>query len=351
MSKTLVRILFALIGMVLIGVVGFISHASASCGYHAGAYQGLELNRLSQELEKTGLVGRIHGAAAPSQMFVMSVREPKNFFSHREFSLLATDQKIQKTLTSLNRHDEVCIQGQFIPNPSPQKHILIKSLKVLAPWSTEEVSGTQSRYQREATLPEEILSGNSLMGKVHAISEDGKVLVVEYRDTVIPLFVDSGEYTQGLYRGDIVQLAYRLQQKPERPTHLKLDLDTEQPLKVLDAIADWHGQEKVLTGHLVKFPRSPQLKFDVYAIEVETLGLKRTFTLVNFENIDEFQKIRDRLADIWDSHLTTAAPGRNMLINPEVMVEARGRVNLVSTEQANPQILVNQAEDLQVKLT
>lgn len=77
--------------------------------------------------------------------------------------------------------------------------------------------------------------------------------------------------------------------------------------------------------------------------------MNRTFTLVNFEDNAEFQKIRDRLAKIWDSHTQTIATGRNILINPAVRVEATGVVNVVSAEQANPQILLKTAQDLKIK--
>ncbi len=311
------------------------------CSYHPEAYQGLELTQLSEELTNTGLIGRIHGAASKSQIFVMSVREPNNFFSHREFSLLASDRKNLDTLNQANRHDLVCIQGNLIANPSPQQHIAVNSIQVLESWSQPE---GLTPYQRQLTteLPEQ----SSFIGKIHAIGADGKILVVEYQDDVIPIYVKATEYTQGLYRGDIVKLSYQLQQRPPKPTHLQLDTTVEKPLEVIDAIAQWHNQEQTLTGNLVKFPQSPQLKFDVYAIEVDFNRIKRYFTLVNFENIDEFQNIRDKLAKIWDANAATAISGRNMLINPEVNIQARGLINIVSPEQANPQILLDSAEQV-----
>ena len=310
------------------------------CTYHAEAYQGLELNQLSQELTSTGLIGRIHGAAGKSKMFVMSVREPDNFFSHREFSLLASDRVTLATLEQVNRHDRVCIQGNLISNPSPQKHISVNSIRVLEPWTQPEGF---TPYERQTDLPAALNNQTSLIGKVHAIGTGGKVLVVEYQDSVVPIFVTKTEYTQDLYRGDIVKLAYKVQQRPQEPTHLQLDTTAAKPLEVIDAIAAWNNQEQVLTGNLVKFPQSPQLKFDVYAIEADTQGIKRYFTLINFENMAEFDNIRTKLAQIWDKNSATAVSGRNMLINPEVKIEARGLANIVSPEQANPQILLNSA--------
>ena len=91
--------------------------------------------------------------------------------------------------------------------------------------------------------------------------------------------------------------------------------------------------------------------FDVYALEVETQGIKRIFTLVNFDDINEFQSIREKLATLWDSRLETAVSGRNMQINPDVIIEASGWINVISPEQANPQILLDSVEDIRLKPT
>ena len=313
------------------------------CSYNPEVYQGLELPALSEELGNTGLIGRIHGAASESGMFVLSVREPNNFFSHREFSLLARDRDSLNVLNQANRHDLLCVQGNFLANPSPQQHIAISSVQILDPWAQPE--GFPS-YQRQ--LITELPSQGSLIGKVHAIAAQGEILVVEYQDNVLPIYVKATEYTQNLYRGDIVKLAYQIQGQPQNPTHLKLDTTVDNPLEVIDAIASWNGQAKTLTGNLVKFPQSPQLKFDVYAMEVETQGIQRYFTLLNFRDMVAFQEIREKLAKIWDENAATAISGRNMLINPEVTIQASGLINIISTEQANPQILLDSAEQVTI---
>lgn len=313
------------------------------CTYHPEAYQGLKIERLSNELTNTGLIGRIHGAAGISQMFVMSVREPTNFFSHREFSLLSPDKSVTEQLDQLKRHDLVCVQGEIIANPSPQKHLALSSIQVLEPWS--QPPGF-TPYERQGDLPAELEQQTSLIGQVHAVGAEGKILVVGYQDIVLPIYVTQTQYTKNLYRGDIVQLHYQIQQYPQRPLHLQLDTTLEEPLKVIDAIANLNNRPQTLTGSLVKFPQSPQLKFDVYAMEVDTQGIKRYFTLINFDDMAQFEKIRKKLAKIWDDNVNTAISGRNMLINPEVTLEATGLGNIISPEQANPQILLESAEQV-----
>ena len=314
--------------------------ANENCVYHPEAYQGLEIAQLSRELSTTGMLGRIHGAVNTSNIYVMSVREPNNFFSHREFSLIANESNTVDTLNRLNRHDLVCVTGDIIANPSPQKHITVNSLQIIEPWQQPEGFAP---YERQANIPEELKQQTSFVGKVHAIGAEGKILVVEYRDGIIPIYVQATEYTQNLYRGDIVKLNYQIQSYPQQPTHLQLDTTADKPLEVIDAIASWNDEANTLTGNLVKFPRSPQLKFDVYAMEVDTQGIKRYFTLINFTDMTEFENIRTKLADIWDRNIDTAVKGRNMLINPQVTIQAQGITNIVSPEQANPQILLDSA--------
>ena len=345
-SKKYLSIILLCLTIVLITVPRIFASSEEQCIYHSEAYEGLEMTSLSRELKTTGLIGRIHGAVGASKLFVMTVREPDNFFSYREFSLLPRNKQALATLSNVNRHDRVCIHGGIISNPSPQKHIVVKSVEVLESWTG--LAGLPE-YQREANIPDELLDRDSFIGKVHAIGEEGKILVMEYKDGVLPVFVKSPEYTKDLYRGDIVRLSYQLKKVPKSPTHLKLNSQVEQPVEVIDAIADWNGQENTLTGHLVKFSQSPQIQFDVYAIEVDTMGVKRYFTLVNFDDMDEFQNIRDKLARIWDDNSATVKLGRNMLINPEITMEARGQTNIVSPRQANPQILLDTVADIQQK--
>ena len=345
MTKKYLYALLICFSLILATVPKVLSSSSDSCTYHAEAYQGLEINSLVQELTSTGLIGRIHGAAGTSQMFVMAVREPNNFFNYREFSLIPSSESTSSTLSQLNRHDLVCVQGNIIANPSPQKHIALNSVRVLEKWQQPE--GFEP-YERQTDLPAELKEQTSLVGKVHAIGAEGKILVMGYQDLVLPIYVTEPEYTKNLYRGDIVRLNYQVQSYPQRPLHLQLDTTNEQPIEVIDAIASINNQPQTLTGSLVKFPRSPQLRFDVYAIEVstDTQEIKRYFTLINFEDMAKFQNIRDKLAKIWNENANSAVSGRNMLINPEVTIEAIGLGNIISPEQANPQILLESAEQI-----
>ncbi|MDJ0600984.1 MAG: hypothetical protein QNJ37_19330 [Crocosphaera sp.] len=321
------------------------SFASPTCVYHPEAYEGVNLSNLGNELEKTGLLGEIHGVVPEDNIVVLSVRDPNNFFDFQHFSVIPGNKKTQDILSKVGRHDKVCLQGKLVKNPSPQPHIVVKSAVIMESW--DGLVGYEN-YEYQADIPTELQYKNNAIFKVHAINNEGKILVVEYKDKVLPIFVENPELTKDLYRGDFIDISYKIQSWPRKPTHLNLNLNAENPIKMVDKLVAKHGKEETLTGTLVKFPQNPQIKFDVYAIEVMTQGLSRYYTLVNFEDAKKFENIREKLAEIWDNQSDTIESGRNFLINPNIIIEAQGKINMISPQQANPQILLENADKIQV---
>ncbi|MGB0562982.1 MAG: hypothetical protein ACPGVO_14440 [Spirulinaceae cyanobacterium] len=344
---------FALIGILSLGMflIAFMIQGqeapAATCEYHEAAYVGLDPEAIAQELETTGLIGRIHGVAAPLDLAVLSLEEPGNFFNRQQVSLLPANPKVKAAIAQLQRHDRVCLQGEMLWNSSPQLHLSINRVEVLETWPG---LADYPDYDYQASFPADLEAQNQLIAKVHAVAAAGKILVVEYQDGILPIFVDSPtDAIAGLYRGDIVEIHYTLQRHPPQPSHLQLDTTVAEPVQVLDSLLAWHETPRTLTGQLVKFPQSPQLKFDVYAIAVATQGIERTFTLVNFTDAATFAAIRTQLAEIWDAQAETAIRGRNALVNPEITLEVTGIANVVSPAQANPQLLLSGVEAIAVR--
>jgi hypothetical protein len=335
------------------------SFSGETCRYDAEAYRGLQLSKLEQLLESTGLIGRIHGIG-DDNLFVLSVRDPDSFFRHQELALLPEQEQTSRDLNQLHRHDQVCIQGKILKNPSAQIHVKTHSVTLLETWdglrefSQESLDNPPETSASSALL--DLSEQGVLIGKIHAIADEGRILVLDSGDKVFPVFLRGNAQTQDLYRGDIVRLAYQVQSRPAQPPHLNFDSSDPVPLQVLDQIKDLHQTVQTLTGKLVKFPQSPQLKFDVYALSVETPvnyqnkteKIDRIFTLVNFENMDSFMAIQDQLSQIWEQSIDTAQKARNWLVNPEVTLQVTGQVNVTSPEQANPQLVLNGVRDLQV---
>ncbi len=313
---------------------------SASCAH------AIDFKEIEQKLATTGAEGEVHGSAVGQGLFVFTYRNPTDFFDYVEMSLVSYEPAVTTQLGTLNRHDRIRVKGSFLKNPSPQKHIKVTSLDVIKKYSTAYPS---SSYSYEARLPDELLNQDSADFIVHAVHSDGHVLVVEYKDAVLPIFVQNGALTEKLYRGDIVKLSIGIQTDPDRPMHLKLNETAPQPVQVLEAIKDKHGKKGSIEGALVLFPKSPIVKFNIFAVLEELQsGLKRQYTLVNFEDPALFTKIREALQKAWDRHPTAYVNGRNKLISTRVRVKATGIFNEVDPNQANPQILLNSLDSIEI---
>jgi hypothetical protein len=306
----------------------------------------LDVNQVQRDLQGQGSVGWIHGAVTSQNLYVFTVRNPQNFFDYAEFSLISDSVLIQNLFSSLDRHDQVRIKGDFLDQPIPQKHIDVQSIEVLTPYK----SGFATQpYHHEAQIPEELEKNTEANFLVHAIADDGAVMVLEYKDAVVPVFVKNPSLTKNLYRGDLIHLKYKIQKKPSEPTHLNIDETQDRPLQVLESIVNGHGQKITLQGRLILFPMSPEIRFNVFAVEQPLQsGLKRQYTLVNFDDPVLFQKIRESLQAAWDRHPTDYVNGRNKLVSQAVQVKVTGIKNEIDPSQANPQVLISNLADLQI---
>jgi hypothetical protein len=330
-----------------------ISRADDNTAHPPGTGKGsINLAELEKALLGDGLTVWIHGAAPEFEQYVFTYRDANDFFVYQDFSLLAASDQVRQVLQNVGRHDQVKIKGSFGQNPSPQKHIVVTDLQVVKkfdPTTQPTWPGNIPPYQHTTQLPSDLLGKNEMLAVVHAAPENGGVVVVEYGDAVVPVFVENNTLTKNLYRGDKVKLHYQVMKFPKKPTHLKLDTSVAKPIDVIDSMVAWHERPVTLEGSLVYFVRSPQIRFDVYALQtVDKDGLKRNFTLVNLSDMQVFQSIIAKLEKVWKEKGTTAVNGRNCLINHQIRVRAKGLANVISPAQANPQILLDSANDIEI---
>lgn len=306
----------------------------------------VDLKEVEQKLTTTGAEGWIHGASPSQGLYVFTYRNPKDFFDFVEMSLVSRKSEITKQLETLNRHDKVLVKGVFLDNPSPQKHIDISSIEVTKKYTSPY---PVPAYEHEARLPDELLNKTSGLFLVHAIAGDGHILVVEYKDSIVPIFVKNGDLAKNLYRGDLVQLNFAVQEYPDRPTHLYLDESNPKALQIVESIRSKHGKPGAVEGTLVLFSKSPEIMFNVFAV-LEPLpeGLNRQYTLVNFDDPDTFSKIRAKLQAAWDKYPGEYTNGRNKLLSKRIRVKATGTFNEIDPSQANPQILLKTVDSVEI---
>ena len=336
----------------LISALIFLSASAAfsadrfSCdnGFKDNQVDTAELTRCLTE----GLRLEIHGVVPEQRLAVATFRSSKNFFVFEHLSLLGATPLLREEIMKLNRHDVIIVKGEIVDHKSPQKHIRAFEFTVEnKSKSSEDLDG----YPYEAKIPEELLTSDKFTGLVHAIHGNGSILVIEYKDAVIPVFVEPQfiSLTQNLYRNDVVEMHYQIQTKPGRPVHLNLITPASgaPALRVTDAIVAQHGQTAKITGELVMFPQSAQVMFNVFALRQELpSGVRRYYTLVNFENPELFKAIRAKLQKIWDASEASKLKDRNKWRNPKVIIEAEGLLNVQDPNQANPQILLESIESI-----
>lgn len=306
----------------------------------------IDMECIGAQLQGEGLGGWVHASVDDQMMFVFTWRRPGNFFVNVQIPMSSKDPAIIQRLLELRRHDRILIKGSYYKNEAPIKHINVSELKVV-----EAYDGVQEDYQYDQALPNKILSGTSVIGKVHIVANGGSVLVVEVGDRVYPVFNKKPELVKDLYRNDKIEIQYYVSFFPTRPPHLELNVAAKEPVRVIEEIAVGHNQQITLKGPLVMFPKSPQIIFNVYALRTaDADGVQRNYTLVNFSDFDLFKALREKLEEAWNKMSASAKYDRNKYINYNIMIEATGTKNVVDPVQANPQILINDLKDLKIMI-
>jgi hypothetical protein len=307
----------------------------------------IDLGKVEADLKGAGAVGWLHGSSAQTGLYAFTVRNPENFFDYVIVSLVNSESVTRETLATFSRHDKVRIQGEFLNNRSPQKHVLVKSIELLKKF--EAPTGPIPDHNYQAELPKDLVGLNQATFLVHAIAGEGRILVTEYKDVVVPIYVRNPILIKDLFRNDVVELRFKIQSDPGRPTHLRL-LETEaEPIKVIESIKQKHGLPADVLGSLVLFPKSPEIIFNVFAVqELLPNGLSRQHTIVNFKDPQVFAKIREKLQTAWDQKPEHTS-GRNKLVSSGVRVRVKGTFNVVDANQANPQILIESPEQISVE--
>ena len=328
---------------------------SSICGFsiNTAAYAdedpmnpGIDFPAFEAALTSTGVDGWIHGRIGPLAVFVF--REKGSFFNYALFPMVSHIPSIKAELETLRRHDKIHIKGEIIENGAPQKHIYVTEMTVVKRWDGGG-GETVPPYQYEAKIPEELLNRSDFIGKVHFAAQDGSLVVCEYKDAVIPVVGIPGK-ANNLYRGDKVRIHYKIQRSPRGPTHLALDEAAKEPVEVLEHLLNLHGTQACVEGSLVKFPKSPEVLFDVFALQrTDRDFVTLDYTLINFDDQELFKALRDKAAAAWNQHPETVINGRNKLVNPRIHVRACGTLNVVSPSQANPQVVISKLDDLMLE--
>lgn len=330
----------------VIALTSLVATAAPKC---PEAYENnvISYDRLNTCLGNEGVLLEVHGIVPVSSMFVVTFRNANNFFQSVHLSLLGADQQTRNMIRTLRRHDVVLVKGSINSEiPAPQRHLVANSisLKERSPESTPA-----QNYNYEA-LPDVVLNMTELTGKVHAVYAEGQVLVIEYKDMVIPVFVKEQwlEQTKSLFRGDIIAIKYIVQRGPRRPVHLNLDPSKTDSFRVLRSVITGHGEPVKMSGKLIMFPQSPMVRFPVFAIDVDMgNGVFLPHTVLSFTDPELFKAARELFQAAWDQNPSTIRNYRNKFVNDAITVTVSGTYNMIDPGQANPQIVIDSLSDIE----
>lgn len=323
--------------LILSLLLSFVGHAD----------EAQDLKTIEQLLSSgQGVEGSMHAANAEQNLFVFAYTGENGFFEQVRLSLAPKSKTAYETLKTLGRHDRVRVFGKLEIN-NDQPHIEVKDIQLI-----QSYGNPFGQYSHEVKLPKDLETMNSFIGKVHAIHAGGSVVVLEYKDTVLPLVVSSGQLnqTKDLFRGDKVKVQFQIAQYPSRPTHLELKNGVTKAIEVLTPVRNEHGTIQTIEGSLVMFPQSPQIKFNVFAIQRDIGdGVALDYTLIP-KSFDAalFKQLRDRLQEVWDKSPEAAVNGRNKWIKKSIRVRAKGTINVIDPNQANPQVFFEELKDVEV---
>lgn len=344
--------------------------ASKTCGVPLAGHQAdqeplfrFEEALITKQLSTEGLRGYMHGVVLFEDQFVFTYRsedpnDPMAFFQAEEFSLIPATATIKAQLQALHRHDKIILKGTLLPNGSPFRHILVENLDLLEPYPH------QNSYDYEVE-PEVFQNQDqvNLLTKVHAIVHDGKGLILEWRDLILPVKVHPQHVPEvaTLYRNDKLVASLRIERVPGRPLHFSTDPEQAPALEIIDPIQNCHGKATTLEGVLVMYKKSPQINRDIFAVRIQDAnGIVRNFTFfphVDFSApdankvfMDLFEAFQTKANKAWTSQIADAEEGRNHLLNRKIKVSVQGTMNIISKSQANPQIYIKNPDDLQLSI-
>lgn len=298
-------------------------------------------NSFEELLKTKGVTGLVHGSVPGSNLFVFIYGDPIRGGEH--YSLIPANDDIKTKLQKISRHQSVTIKGTLEEKGTLQKHILLQDIKLGEAWSPKiTFKYTNQPYSPPEQLKKELEGKKDINCIVHAVLHGGKVLIVNHKGDVLPVYVTNPKWTKDLRSSDKINLRYKIRKHSEGPLHLSLCIeDNIPPIKVLDAILPLsESKEKFeLTGSLVWFPISPILTRETWGIKVKDQnGLERTYSLFNLRDEDDvdIKKIDDILRKEWNKKTEGFIRSSSFFHHPQIKIEVTGKVNHFAVNQRNP---------------
>lgn len=314
-----------------------------------------DYQKMSEALKSdAGLVLEVHGGDIEHGLFVLTWRDKNDFFKYMQLPVTGRNKDAKQIIAGLHRHDRVRIWGEFdLFLPEGQRHIDADRIVVENAFKSACQDLGLPPYQHQVKLPDDLKGLSEIIVQVHGVMNGGQTLMVQYKDTLVPVIAPDPSKVAGLFKGDKIKIHFTLAPYPKSPVHLQL-IQGDDAVKVLRPVTEVNPKDQndkpKRCGTLVMFKDSPVITSNVFALKSDIGdGYDWTFTLFNADP-KIFASIREKAQSYWDSYTAFARCGRNYVYNPSITVCATGAGNEEDASQANPQIMVESPDDLSFEL-
>ncbi|MFK7873632.1 MAG: hypothetical protein AB8C84_10805 [Oligoflexales bacterium] len=282
---------------------------------------------LQEALSNKGAYLEVHGLTHDRDHAVVTWRSSIEFFVYRHFPMIAINEDVKDVVKTLQRHDSIRVWGFIKMSSAGQLHLKVQRLVV-----EKRYDNLRQRSVVDLNLPQKI------QARVHFHNE--KVLVVDWGKTTFPIIVPQGKL---FWRNDVVEVLVEKKKWPKYPSHFKA---LEFP-EVVESAQHFHQVHKHVEGRLVRYPKSPQIKFDVYAVEWVSPQTRwpRLLTILP-ENMDDFFTVHQKLETLWQGSESIVEWEGNHEVSSH-MIQVAGKLQVQDPEQANIQVIVTSCDDIQ----
>jgi len=233
------------------------------------------------------LAAEVHGSIPSGGITVFNV-------GGDYISAYTRDPDLAETFKTLKRYDRVDISANYTITGSAQPHINVTELGFSS--KAESTYEHNFDYQRFDGL-----DNVKLLGSVHAVAGSGEVLVFNYENIVIPIFVDDAfqEKARTLWKFDKVLLDLSVEPRPGRPLHFYTNINSDNPIRIVDAVKDCDGKTADLVGNLINLNNADNNFFGVEVFDENKAY--RSYLVISNASL---------LTDIWNQHLDKVVDGK-----------------------------------------
>ena len=305
-------------------------------------------------LKTKGAKGLVHGSVPETDMYVFAYGDP---IRSTQYSLIPENDKVKAELTKIARNQIVTIYGDTVGKGTPQQHVIVKKIEAGELWNPKisddpKIILEHTKEKRIPDLAKHLKERKEIDCSVHALLHGGKVLIVNYGGHTIPVHVKEGEtqWTKDLWSTDKIRLRFKVRNHEQGPPHVSLrDEEGIAPVKSLESVITIQGKERNVKGSLVLFPKSPLLSIDIWGIQEKdpVSGLTRVYSLFNFNDEKDAQKIDETLRAAWYKQRKGFIQYSSSFYHPNIRLEINGTVNQLVRNQRNP-ILEIKSSDIKL---